>query len=190
MLVGTVVVGSLSMMGASVRTQSATNDLIDGPRLADALVAEIMSMPYEDVDGVSGASSGEGDVAGPGRTGFDDVDDYRNWDEPTIQAKDGTTLPNATGWSRTANVWWASKDDGDVVSLFDTGLRRFTVTVTSPDGIVTERKGLRSRWGILQQSPTMDKIVVTQIEAALTLGTGGAEVQRGTNLLNHVEDPN
>jgi len=188
LLVGTVVVGSLAMLGASVRTQATANDLIDGPRLAEMLIAEIMTMPYDEPDGAGpkGLDSGE---SGDDREDFDDVDDYSNWSKSTIQAKDGTTLPNTVGWTRSANVWWVDRANGNIW-FFDEGLKRFTVTVTSPDGVVTERRGMRGRWGILEQSPTVDKTVVTQIEAALAVGSSATETRQSTNLMNHVEDPN
>ncbi len=188
LLVGTVVVGSLEMLGASVRTQTSANDRIDGPRLAEMLIAEIMTMPYDEPDGAGpkGLDSGE---SGGDRADFDDVDDYQGWSESTIQAKNGTPLPNTVGWTRTADVWWVDRANGNVWIIHDTGLKRFTVTVTSPDGVVTECRGMRGRWGILEQPPTVDKTVVTLIEATLAVGSA-TESRQSTNLMNHVEDPN
>ena len=189
LLVGLIVVGSLDMLGASVRTQTVASDLVLGPILAEQLIAEIMAMPYDEPDGAGalGLDGAESDLT---RKDFDDVDDYKNWTESTIQTKEGTPLLSATGWTREANVWWANRGDGNVVIVIsETGLKRFRVSVTSPDGVVTVRNGMRSRWGILQQPPAVDKIVITQMNMALTVGSA-AETRQSTHLLNHVEDPN
>ncbi len=198
LLVGLVVVGSLDMLGTSTRTQAFTGDLSLGPILAEQLIAEMMAMPYDEPDG-AGALGLDGAETDLTRKDFDDLDDYKNWSESTIQTKDGTPLtdtnvgtplPDLTGWTREANVWWANRNDGNVVIVFmETGLKRFRVTVTSPDGVITARNGMRSRWGILEQPPAVTKIVVAQMDMTLTVGSS-EEVHQSVNLLNHVEDPN
>ena len=190
LLVGGLVVGSLNMLGASVRTHTAINEISVEPILAEQLLAEIMAMPYEDPESGGSSLGFDSGESGGSRQTFDDVDDYKNWTANPVQAKDGTPLPGLTGWTRAVNVWWADKDTGDVAIIWeDSGLKRFRVTVTSPAGVATVRSGVRSRWGILEQPTTVDTIVVTQVEAALTLGTA-IETRQATNLLNHVADPN
>ena len=138
-------------------------------------------MSYEDPDGaeVLGLDGTETDAT---RKEFDDIDDYKNWTESTIQTKDGTPIPGATGWTRAANVWWASRDNGNLaIVIAETGLKRFRVTVTSPDGVVTVRNGMRCRWGILEQPSTVTKIVVTQMNMALTVGSSEEVQQAATH---------
>ena len=188
LLVGTIVIGSLSMLGASVRSHSYSSDLATGPMLAESMLTEVMSMPYYDVDGVSGATTAENDLTGPGRTGFDDIDDYDNWAPTDVQDRQGNVLSQYAGWTRTVDTNWALQSSGN--SWFaDTGLMRITVTVTSPDGKVTTRRGYRSRDGALEQAPTLDKMVVSQIEATLSVGTAASLSTGAINLLNHVEVP-
>lgn len=188
LLVGTVVVGSLEMLGASVRSQTTANDLFDGPVLADMLLAEIMSMPYEDPEDSGGSLGTDSGESSSDRGDFDDVDDYRNWSSSPAEDRLGNALSEYPGWDRSARVRWAEQISANEWAS-DTGLKRIVVTVTAPDGTVTERFGLRSRDGSLEQPPTVDMTVVTQIEAALAIGSASA-VRGGTNLLNHVEDPN
>ena len=189
LLVGLVVVGSLDMLGASVRTQAVASDLSLGPILAEQLIAEMMAIHYGEPDGAE-ALGLDGAETNTNRKDFDDLDDYKNWTASTIQTKDGTPIPGATGWTRAANVWWANRDNGNLaIVIAETDLKRFRVTVTSPDGVVTVRNGMRCRWGILEQPSTVTKIVVTQMNMALTVGTS-EETRQATNLLNHVEDPN
>ncbi|MCG8448026.1 MAG: prepilin-type N-terminal cleavage/methylation domain-containing protein [Pirellulales bacterium] len=189
LLVGIVVVGSLSTLGAAVRTQTTSSKLADGPLLAEQLLAEIMSMPFEDPeDGGSslGLNSGE---SGGNRLDFDDVDDFHGWSPSNVQTRDGTVLSEYAGWTRAAVVQWANRFSGDWRST-ESSLKRIFVTVVSPDGVITQRFALRSQHGALEQAPILDKNVVTQLEGTLVIGAGGAQVSKTSNLLNHVEDPN
>jgi len=190
LLVGTVAIGSLSMLGASVRTQTATNNLLDGPRLADELLAEIMSMPYEDPTETGAALGLDSDELGTSRTDFDDVDDYVSWSNSPPEDKDGNEHTEYVGWSRSVTVGWARLLNGNIFNGYDTGLKRILVTVTSPEGDLTTRFGFRFKEGSLEQAPTVDKTVVTYVKTHLSLGTAANPEILSTNLLNHVEDPN
>jgi len=189
LLVGTVVVGSLEMLGASVRTQTFCRDVTVGPVLADALLAEIMSMPYEDPEDTDGSIGRESGESGGDRNTWDDVDDYNGWTQNPPQLKDGTVLSEFANWQRASTVTWATRTDGNVWGLYDSGLKRIIVTVTSPTGISFKRFGLRSQDGSLEQAPATDRIVVTQIETTLSVGTPATTAHSATNLLNHVEEP-
>ncbi|MEQ8837987.1 MAG: hypothetical protein RID07_14365, partial [Lacipirellulaceae bacterium] len=86
MLVGMVVVGSLSALRNAVRTQLEMNSLIDGPMLAEQLLAEAVALAYEDPDGGSGRGVNAGENP-TDRTTFDDVDDFDNWNVGRIQTR-------------------------------------------------------------------------------------------------------
>ena len=192
LLVGTVVVGSLEMLGASVRTQTVCHEFADGPTLADSMLAEIMSLPYEDPENPGlflGTDSGE---SASTRDQFDDVDDYAGWSANPPQSKIGNVLTEYNGWQRSITVNYATRLNGNIslLPLIDPGLKRIEVTVTSPTGAVTKRFGLRWKAGSLEQAPTVDRTVVTQIESTLSVGTPTTTVSGVTNLLNHVEVPN
>lgn len=190
MLVGTVVVGSISLLGASVRTHTVGCDMVKGPLLADALMAEIVSMPYYDPESGSGSNSTNSDESSVNRADFDDVGDYDDWSTSTVQDKQGNLLSEYTGWSRSVQVKWADRLAANEWWLYDTGIKRIVVTVTAPDGTVTTRFGMRSKEGSLEQKPTLDKTVVSHIESTLTLGASSETANSSINLLNHVEDPN
>jgi len=96
----------------STHSEAFIEPRLSGPGLAHDLLSEVMAMPYEDPDGVTGATSGEGDISGPGRSGFDDIDDYDNWDSPNAVAKDGAALPGYTGWQRQVEIQWCRRDTG------------------------------------------------------------------------------
>lgn len=188
MLVGIVVVGAMSTLGASVRTQRAANDLITGPLLADQLLAEIMAMPYKDPEDDSssiGLNNGEADTS---RTDFDDVDDFDNWAPAQVQDRIGNVLNQYSGWTRTVDIGYSNQLTGGIW-IWDTGLKRITVCAISPTGVVTKRYALRWKEGSLEQPSIVDKTVVTQLHSSLQVGTGDT-ARHSTSLLNHVEDPN
>jgi len=188
LLVATVVVGSLEMLGASVRTQTTANHIIDGPLLADMLLAEIMSMPYEDPEEGGGSLGTDTGESGGNRADFDDVDDFNGWSPAQVEDRLGNAIGDYAGWSRSSSVNRADRMNG-TYWFAETGLKRIIVTVTAPDDTITKRYGWRSRDGSLQQSPTVDKTVVTHVQATLAVGTASA-ARGNTNLLNHIEDPN
>jgi hypothetical protein len=72
--------------------------------------------------------------------------------------------------------------------LGDTGLKRITVTITSPDGNVTQLSAYRYKEGVLEQAPMIDTSAVTWVGAELQLGTGTTPARMGTNLTNHTPD--
>ncbi len=190
LLVGLLVVGSVSLLGASVRTKAVSSTLVDGPLLAEGLLAEIIALPYLDPEDDSGANSTNAGEASVTREDFDDVGDYHNWSTTTVQDRTGNALPEYTGWRRSVTVFWAERINGNVWLAYDTGLKRITVTVTAPDSTVTTRIGLRSKDGALEQAPTVDTTVVSLIETSLSVGTPAQTARGVTNLINHVEDPN
>ena len=190
LLVGMVVVGSLSMLGASVRSREYSSDMAKGPLLADAMLAEIMSMPYYDPDSGSGSNNTNTGELSATRADFDDVGDYDDWSTSTVQDRLGNALSEYAGWSRSVQVNWGLRLTGGSWTLYDSGAKRIVVTVTSPSGVTTTRLGWRSSDGSLEQSPPTDMTAISLIETSLTLGPSSTTASGATNLLNHVEDPN
>ncbi len=190
LLVGTVLVGAMSMLGASISTRSAANDLMVGPLLADMLLGEIMAMPYSDPEegGSSlGLDSGE---SGDDRTDFDDIDDYKDWSPSDVEDRLGNPLSEYTDWTREATVSWTNRITGNEWTHYDSQVKRIVVLVTSPAGVETKRIGWRSRDGSLEQPPTINKTVVIQVETTLSVGSAASPARGVSNLVNHAEDPN
>lgn len=190
LLVGMVVVGSLSMLGASVRSHEYSSDMAKGPLLAEAMLAEVMSMPYYDPDSGSGSNNTNSGELSVTRADFDDVGDYDDWTTSTVQDKQGNPIPQYSGWSREVQVDWGNQITAGKWSFWDTGAKRILVTVTSPSGVSITRLGWRARDGALEQAPLTDMTAISLIETSLTLGPGSSTASGATNLLNHVEDPN
>lgn len=193
LLVGIVVVGAVNTLGSSVELQVAAGDTLIGPTLADELLAEIMAQPYADPDG--------GTTLGPdayehssGRERFDDVDDYRGWSPSEVQDREGNVLPQYEGWTREANVVRAVRSSGNSSFLLDfynidTGLKRITVTVISPSGIVTQRTAYRHKSGLLEQPSDGGSEPVAYVRATLTVGSTGKTASTAACLLNHAGRP-
>ncbi|MCA9270374.1 MAG: hypothetical protein KDA41_17955 [Planctomycetales bacterium] len=189
LIVGAVLVGALSVVGASLKTRRAAADQNTAAHLAELLLAEAMSMPYEDPEnpgGSRGTDSGEG---GGNRKDFDDVDDYENFSESQIRDKDNKKIDGYDGWSRSSRVYWAERLTGANWLLYDTGLKKIIVTVTAPGGSTTQRCGMRHKWGSLEQTPDDDTTVVTMLSAELQVGDG-AVMRAATNTFNFATDPN
>lgn len=190
LLVGAVVVGALSTLGASVRTQKFAREVLTGPLLADALLAEILAKAYDDPeDGGATLGIDNGEDVGD-RDDFDDVDDYDGWASSPIRSRGGNDLTRYVNWTWTARVKWADRLSGNEWLLYNTGLKRILVEVTAPDGTITRRHGFRSAKGSLEQPDIIDKTVVTQIETTLTVSATTDAAYGVTNLTNHVENPN
>ncbi len=142
LIVGLMVVSALNSTGAALRASRATSYRVRGVRLAEALMSEILATRYQEPDdtpafGVEGTEAAAG--TGP-RTLWDDVDDYYQWDASPPQTKDGTVLPNLTGWRRRVEVVHVDPDDLTIAlaNTDDRGIKRITVTVEKGDDKMAE----------------------------------------------------
>lgn len=190
MITGAMLVASLNSVGAVFQTHQVNSSRLTGPGLAHELMAEIMSMPYEDPSGTSttiGTDSGE---ALSTRSTLDDVDDYHGLNVTGIRSKAGTLRTGYTGWQQQASIVWIEVLTGLPWALGDTGLKRITVTVTSPSGEATQLTAYRYEQGMLEQAPLVDTTAVTWVGAELQLTGQDNAVRMGTNLTNHTPDAN
>jgi MSHA pilin protein MshD len=124
--------------------QAKSGDRARGAALADALMAELMAQAYQD----SGAGVLFGREAGEStttRSGCDDVDDYNDLSESPPQNKDGTTISNYSGWSRSVAVVWVSTTDTTTASLVESKVKRITVTVRHNGVPVAVRTAVRTK---------------------------------------------
>ncbi|HEY8749436.1 MAG TPA: type II secretion system protein [Tepidisphaeraceae bacterium] len=143
-LVAGMTVTALTTIAFSVRAQGKAADRATGGMYADAMIAEIMSQAYVDPNAavpVFGPEPGEGSSS---RVNWNDVDDYSGWNESPLQNKDGTIIPNTTGWRRKVSVAWAVTATPAISSLTDSGCKRITVTVSHNGIAVVTRTVLRT----------------------------------------------
>jgi type II secretory pathway pseudopilin PulG len=128
MIVGMMTVAALDSLGAATRSAESIGNRAVALGLADELMAEIVQMPYEDPtqSAVFGRESGE---AATPRFGFDDVDDYVNWNQSPPQYRDGTVIPDRTGWRHRVQIRWVTPSNPAQASATDQGAKLIKVVI-------------------------------------------------------------
>ncbi len=195
LLVGLVLVTALDGVGSAVRTTRALSDQLDGHAYAAELMAEILSKPYTDPEeGDANATFGiESDEPSPAtnRLALDDIDDFNGWTEGSALAtREGAARMDTAGWGRAVEVVKLNHNNATSVigdSASDKGVRRITVTVTSPTGQVTTLQTIRAAAGAMEQQPAGDTTYVTGVE--IQLQTTNQSVTATGSLLNHATAP-
>ena len=103
LLVGMVLVGTIQVVGPTVRSGTVMADKVIASNLARELSEEIATMYFtspdtDDLD-VIGKDSGEGN-----RKKFDDIDDYHGLSNSPPELSDKSKLQNLSGWTRSVKV--------------------------------------------------------------------------------------
>ena len=127
-IVGVLMVTSLSTIAASRRSQVAESNEVRGLAIAEALVSEISQLPMRDpsCDCGLGLETGE---SGTSRINFDDIDDYRNLTDTPPKSRAGTALDGYTGFTRTVTVDMVASANWNTISATYAGIYRITVIV-------------------------------------------------------------
>jgi MSHA pilin protein MshD len=194
-LVGVMLVAAMKTVGAVFRTRQVNAQLGDGEALAQQLMTEILQAKYEDPEETSapigdpsnplGIESGETAAT---RADFDDVDDFEAWNgEPPVD-RGGTPLAGYELFKRRVNVYRVDPDTLQSNPNIETGLKLIKVTAIEPSGRQIVLWTLRSRFGAVEQSPTVDTTFVTWLGGTLRSGGNPTAVFQSTNLVNHAED--
>jgi MSHA pilin protein MshD len=186
-LTAVLILMSLSSMGSIAKGRQVANQAYQGTMLAEQLMTEICQNAYSDPQGGTTFGPETSDITNPAtRNLFDDVDDYNNWSETPPRNKDGTTVANFTGWTRTVAV--AYIDPATMaVSATDKGTKRVTVTVADPRGNQTTLVGLRSTGGQYDVKPSATTTCVRWVGVTLQVGSDARyTVNSGTGVPNFV----
>ena len=184
-LVGALLVGSLAAVGGIFRTWTAAAAHRDALALAEALLAEIILLPYEEP--VDTARFGRDDAESDSdRSAWDDIDDYDGWSSaPSL--RDGTVLEGYSGWKYEVEVELVRLADPTQTTSSDEGLKRVTISVIEPSGRPTILVGYRSRWGGLETSPDSPATVHAGVGSTLELDSAGS-LHAGAPLFNYAQD--
>lgn len=142
-IVGTLMVTSLTVIAASRRSQVFESNRVRGLAIANAMMSEIAQMPLRDpsCDCGFGLESGE---SGATRLNHDDVDDYRGWVDSPAQSKNGVALMGYSALSRIVEVDQVANADWRTTSSNYTGVYRVTVIVLSESKEVCRLVGYRT----------------------------------------------
>lgn len=183
-IVGVMFVAALSTVGAAAQGRRVQAEWRRADSLARALLYEAQQCKY----GSTGGSIVPGIVLGVGvrdRSSLTTLDDYSNITDSPPHARDGSSLPDYNGWSRTVSVDRVDPSDpfGAAAGASDKGLKRIVVVVRTPTGALTRLIAFRSRW-----SPSDLDVAVGQTRAQAAMVhlrlTGGTELFSGVILPN------
>jgi type II secretory pathway pseudopilin PulG len=143
-IVAGMCVTALTTVAFSVHSQGKAADRAFGGFLAQAMIDEIVSQAYQDPNYTTvtlGPDPGESPSL---RANWNDVDDYNGWSESPLQNKDGSVIPNTTGWQRSVVVAWVQTSNPSLTSTTETGCKLITVTVTHNGFPVATSTALRT----------------------------------------------
>lgn len=144
MLVGVVVAGAMTCLGAVIRDRQETARAGLADQLAQQLLAEVLATAYEDeaVQPVFGPDPGE---ATGDRSAFDDVDDFDGWSASPPVDRSGMPVVSDNRWRRNVRVLLIDPTAPTQTTLADLGLKRIRVTVRYDGQIVSRIVALRSQ---------------------------------------------
>jgi hypothetical protein len=143
MIVGLMMVAALDSLGAATRSAESIGNRAVALALADALMAEIVQLPYEDPTQTVVFGREAGEAASP-RSGFDDVDDYGGWDQSPPQFRDGTVIPDRTLWRERVQVRRVSPSDPSQGSSTDQGTKLIRVIIEFDGQSLAEQIAIRT----------------------------------------------
>jgi len=183
LIVSLMLVAALTAVGSSARAGRIHSTLSFGSNLARQLLSEVLEARYVEPDDTPRF----GPEPGERRSSYDDVDDYHTWQASPPEARDGTPLTGAEGWTREVRVDYVLPADPASRTGTDRGLKRITVTATSPQGKQTTLRALRSSSGPYDQQPEAETTFVRGVTVELQIGpVEAARLSSGTHVLNPV----
>lgn len=153
-VVGVMLVAALNTAGGARLARRNLADQCRAKLLAQQLLAEITSLPYADPDGLTLTLGPDGaEALAPGRTGFDDVDDFNGWSATPPKLRDGTVLADLSGWRQDVTVNWVNPGQIQTVVLIDSGVKRIVVTIRSSGGASAVLTALRTSADACRNTP-------------------------------------
>lgn len=186
LIVAVMVSAAISVVGGAARGASRERDWRRGQSLAASLMAEVLATSFADPQGGSAFGIDTGETA-MNRTTYDDVDDYNGYTEAGATDVLGSKIPWADGWTRSVIVENVTIADPSVVvsDSTNTGLRRVTVTVTSPSLEARTLVALKARDSVIDAyTPQVGENRVTGVRISLRVGRTGSVLVGGASLFN------
>jgi prepilin-type N-terminal cleavage/methylation domain-containing protein len=159
-ILATLLAGMLYTFGGVARQKQVFGSSRAARNVADNLLNEILQNPYVDATGATTLGPDAGETTGT-RAAFNDVDDYHGWTATPPRTKDGTPIPGLTGWRESVAVEYINPDTLVAGGSTDTGLKRVSVTVTSPTGRSATAVVLRGSAGPYDQNPPVNPVTYT-----------------------------
>ena len=144
LIVSGAFVAVLNTVASSRATYFTTSERSVGLNLAGDLMAEILAQDYAE-SGITLLGLDGTEALGPGRSQFDDLDDYDGWSASPPQASDGSTLDGVEQYTRRVAVDWVDPDSPGSLRGSEQGIKRVTVTVFRGDRPVAELVAYRAQ---------------------------------------------
>lgn len=166
-IVGVMLVASVNLLSSAARTRASDGSRRSAVLLAQQLITEVQAQPYKD-ESETGLLFGP-ELGEDSRAEYDDADDYKNHlEQPPVQ-RDGTAMPDYSGWKRQVKVTWVYPDSL-AESLTDTGLVMIEVKVQDPRGVETSVSVLRAERAAPADPPLAGSTWVEWAEVELHAG--------------------
>lgn len=149
LVVTLVLIGAMNCVTDSMRSRDSLSRQVRAELLAQDLLTEILSRPYEDnTSPTFGPESGEPSIfADRTRSTFDDVDDYWGWSASPPEDIDGLALDGVgSEWRRSVQVSFVKRDDPNALLYFSTeDMKKLVVHVFYKGKLVASCASLRSK---------------------------------------------
>lgn len=182
-IVGVLVVSALQATGAVARSRVIQQDRAQAMALARTLMSEVTQESYVDPDGGLVLSPEVGET----RTTYDDVDDYNGLNQSPPRDRNNAILSDFSSWRWQAAVSYMDASLLNVVLGSDTGIKRITVTVTSPTGKLTTLQAIRSSVSAYEKNLTGETTFVASSTVTLQVGSSSrTKIVSSANALNQI----
>jgi type II secretory pathway pseudopilin PulG len=163
LLIGTTLVAAMNVSAAAHRTSANANQRQQAYRLAQVLMAEVMSQPAVGTDGSN--------ATGGARLGnFDHIEDYDGFNESPPRDALHNPLASAS-WRWGVTLGSRAPETIDARSL-DAGMRTVLVFVELPDGSRVRLRALRSGSSRLERQHKVVSQEIVQVPIEIVLGDG------------------
>lgn len=182
-LVSITLVTSLNTLAFVLQATNRNAQAQRATLIAQFLLAEITSRPFEDPANASTALGIESDESG--RSTWDDCDDYQGWSTNSIGTLDGVPLEYAAGWSCSCSVGYCMPANPNMLSTSQTTLKRVDLQLVSPAARTFSFSSLRSANGALLEAQSTGTSVLANVEVSLS--SEGKSLSANTRLQNQQE---
>jgi len=149
-----VVVGALRASASSVQRRYTTLHLAHASMLADQLLAEAMSLPFQtdpelEITAEFGPSEVESAFGSWGA--FDDADDLHGWSAQPPKDASGSAMPQFAMYTRSASVTYVTLRDLETTTATPTQTKRITVQIHRDGVLLYQAVGYRTAAGARSQ---------------------------------------
>lgn len=125
LIVGVLLVAALNTTGYATRGQIDNKQRAQAKLIANAMLAEILELPYQERTTTPAFGPETGEV----RATYDDVDDYMLFSDSPPVDKQGVALAGGEGLTRSVVVSYVEPDNLTATSNTDKGIKRIVVSV-------------------------------------------------------------